>query len=91
MTSRKTVPSAFALAAAFSACSIGLLSGCTPSGPPAGMGGPQGPLPVQNMGAEAVLFCFAFLYMAARGAGVWGLDARASRPQQFTERRDRAA
>ena len=43
------------------------------------------------MGVEAVLFCFAFLYMAARGAGMWGLDARASRPQQFTERRDRAA
>jgi len=33
------------------------------------------PLPVQNMGQPAVLFCFAFLYMAARGAGIWSADA----------------
>jgi putative oxidoreductase len=32
-------------------------------------------LPVQNMGQPAVLFCFAFLYMAARGAGIWSVDA----------------
>jgi len=31
-------------------------------------------LPVQNDGQPAVLFCFAFLYIAARGAGAWGLD-----------------
>jgi len=37
----------FALAVALSASSIGLLSGCKTSGPPAGMRGPQGPLPVQ--------------------------------------------
>lgn len=30
--------------------------------------------PVQNMGQPAVLFCFAFLYMAARGAGTWSVD-----------------
>jgi putative oxidoreductase len=52
---------------------------------------PQGTLPVQNMGAEAVLFCFAFLYMAARGAGIWSVDSFTSRPQHVVERRDRAA
>ncbi len=31
-------------------------------------------LPQQNMGQPAVLFCFAFLYMAARGAGTWSVD-----------------
>jgi putative oxidoreductase len=52
---------------------------------------PQGALPVQNMGAEAVLFCFAFLYMAARGAGTWSVDANMSRHEHVVERRDRAA
>lgn len=47
MKSCKTLPSRFAVAVALSASSIGLLSGCKTSGPPAGMGGPQGPLPVQ--------------------------------------------
>ena len=35
---------------------------------------PQGALPVQNDGIPAVLFCFAFLYIAARGAGTWSAD-----------------
>jgi putative oxidoreductase len=52
---------------------------------------PQGTLPVQNMGVEAVLFCFAYLYMAARGAGIWSVDSLMSRPQYIEERRDRAA
>lgn len=53
---------------------------------------PQGALPVQNMGVEAVLFCFAYLYVAARGAGIWSVDSLMSRPQQYVvERRDRAA
>jgi putative oxidoreductase len=52
---------------------------------------PQGALPVQNMGVDAVLFCFAFLYIAARGAGIWSVDANMSRPQHVAERRDRAA
>jgi putative oxidoreductase len=34
-----------------------------------------GPTPVQNGGQAAVLFCFGFLYMAARGAGIWSVDA----------------
>jgi putative oxidoreductase len=36
---------------------------------------PNGASPVQNQGMPAVVFCFLFLYMAARGAGEWGLDA----------------
>src|SRR5688500_18629545 len=35
---------------------------------------PQGLLPVQNQGIPAVLFCFAFLHLAAVGAGMWSLD-----------------
>ncbi len=35
---------------------------------------PNGAWPVQNQGAPAVLFCFIYLYMAARGAGDWSLD-----------------
>jgi len=36
---------------------------------------PKGVWPVQNHGIPAVLFCFIFLYMAARGGGDWSLDA----------------
>src|SRR5256714_15315939 len=36
---------------------------------------PMGHWPVQNQGMPAVLFCFIFLYMAARGPGEWSLDA----------------
>lgn len=32
--------------------------------------------PVANGGEAAVLYCFAFLYLAAAGAGPWSLDAR---------------
>jgi putative oxidoreductase len=35
---------------------------------------PNALLPVQNGGQAAVLFCFAFLYMASRGAGIWSVD-----------------
>ena len=37
----------------------------------------RGLLPVQNQGIPAVLFCFAFLYIAARGAGLWSVDGSA--------------
>jgi putative oxidoreductase len=36
---------------------------------------PQGGWPLQNQGVPAVLFCFVFLYMSARGGGDWSLDA----------------
>ena len=37
---------------------------------------PRGILPIQNQGEPAVLFCFAFLYMAVRGAGGFSVDRR---------------
>jgi putative oxidoreductase len=36
---------------------------------------PQGALPIHNDGMPAVLFCFAFLYIAARGAGALSVDS----------------
>jgi putative oxidoreductase len=35
----------------------------------------QGLLPIQNHGELAALYCFAFLFIAARGAGIWSVDA----------------
>lgn len=35
---------------------------------------PRGPFPIQNGGELAVLYCFVFLYIAARGAGIWAVD-----------------
>jgi putative oxidoreductase len=35
---------------------------------------PGGGLPIQNKGELAVLYCFVFLYIAARGSGIWSLD-----------------
>jgi putative oxidoreductase len=32
-------------------------------------------LPITNGGDLAVLFCFVFLYISARGAGIWSVDA----------------
>jgi putative oxidoreductase len=44
--------------------------------------GPQGPgmplavlIPQMNGGLNAAMFCFAFLYIATRGAGIWSVDA----------------
>lgn len=42
---------------------------------------PNGPLPIQNQGELAVVYCFVFLYIAARGSGVWAVD-RASGPRR---------
>jgi putative oxidoreductase len=36
---------------------------------------PRGTWPVQNGGELAVVYCFAFLYIAARGAGIWSIDS----------------
>jgi putative oxidoreductase len=36
---------------------------------------PQGLHPVQNQGELAALYCFLFLYVAARGAGRYSVDA----------------
>jgi putative oxidoreductase len=35
---------------------------------------PGGFWPILNKGELAVLYCFVFLYMAARGAGPWSVD-----------------
>ncbi len=37
---------------------------------------PKSFFPILNGGEEAILYCFAFLYLAAAGAGPWSLDAR---------------
>jgi len=36
---------------------------------------PRGLWPIMNRGELATLYCFFFLYVAARGAGPWSLDA----------------
>lgn len=43
---------------------------------------PHGFWPVVNKGKAAVLSCFIFLFVAARGAGAWSLDA--NRPRRTT-------
>jgi putative oxidoreductase len=40
---------------------------------------PEGWNPLLNNGEKAVLYCFLFLYMAARGSGIWSLDAAMGR------------
>jgi putative oxidoreductase len=37
---------------------------------------PQGFFPVLNGGELAILYCFAFLFLAAAGAGPWSIDAK---------------
>jgi putative oxidoreductase len=34
----------------------------------------MGAMPLVNMGERSTMFCFAFLYIASRGAGLWSLD-----------------
>lgn len=43
---------------------------------------PRGGWPIQNDGELAALFCFVFLFIAARGAGVWSADAALLRRRQ---------
>lgn len=49
---------------------------------------PSGFWPVVNKGEMAVLYCFAFLYIAAHGSGRWSLDDL-RRPGPVTEARAR--
>lgn len=37
---------------------------------------PSGALPIQNRGELAVVYAFVFLYIAARGAGIWSLGGK---------------
>jgi len=34
--------------------------------------------PINNKGELAVMFCFAFLFIAAKGSGIWSVDNRKS-------------
>ena len=36
---------------------------------------PMAPWPIMNGGEPAVMNCFAFLYISARGSGPWSIDA----------------
>jgi putative oxidoreductase len=36
---------------------------------------PNGFFPLVNRGELAALYCFLFLYIASRGAGIWSVDA----------------
>jgi putative oxidoreductase len=47
---------------------------------------PGGTWPIQNHGELAVLYCFLFLYMAARGSGRYSVDG-AVRGRPHVERR----
>jgi putative oxidoreductase len=35
---------------------------------------PRGGWPIQNDGELAALFCFVFLFISARGSGIWSMD-----------------
>jgi putative oxidoreductase len=41
--------------------------------------GTSHPLPIMNQGEPAALYCFVFLFIAARGAGIWSVDGPGSR------------
>jgi putative oxidoreductase len=36
---------------------------------------PEALLPIQNKGELAALYCWVFLFIAARGSGIWSVDA----------------
>ena len=40
---------------------------------------PDGTWPIQNEGELAALYAFVFLYIAARGSGIWGVDCTLGR------------
>jgi putative oxidoreductase len=44
------------------------------------VGMPAGLVPLNNGGVDAAAFCFAFLYIASRGPGIWSLDGLMKRP-----------
>lgn len=46
--------------------------------PPAEGGGWAALFPNVNQGELAILYCFAFLFISARGAGIWSVDGTRS-------------
>jgi putative oxidoreductase len=47
---------------------------------------PRGFWPIRNGGEVVVLYCFLFLYIAANGAGMWGVWRRPLPPTTPAER-----
>ena len=45
---------------------------------------PHGPIPLQNKGELAVVYCFLWLFVAAHGAGPWSIDAAIRRRMPVT-------
>ena len=43
---------------------------------------PRALFPIQNRGELAILYCFAFLYIASRGAGTLSLDTIFGKPKK---------
>ena len=43
---------------------------------------PRGGWPIENDGELAALFCFIFLFISARGAGIWSLERLLPRRRQ---------
>lgn len=41
--------------------------------------GTSGPYPIANGGETIALYCFIFLFIATRGAGIWSVDAARSK------------
>jgi putative oxidoreductase len=39
-----------------------------------GFHAPMNPWPANNMGTDAILFCFVFLYLVFAGGGAWSVD-----------------
>ena len=47
------------------------------------------PLPLLNRGELAALYCFVFLFIAARGCGIWSIDALRTRANDADGREHR--
>jgi putative oxidoreductase len=47
---------------------------------------PNGRWPLQNEGTPAVLLCFIFLYIAAKGGGAWSLDSLIKSRRRFVNK-----
>ncbi len=43
---------------------------------------PNAAFPIRNRGELAVLYCFAFLYIAARGSGTLSVDSLSGKPKK---------
>ena len=48
---------------------------------------PQDWNPLVNKGELAVLYCFLYLYIAARGSGIWSIDAAINRGNRYGSER----